>query len=325
MTTNIFDINKISNLIHTAIAEIPYPSYPANLYSPIKYTMASGGKRLRPTLMLATMAALGADPEDGINQALGIEMFHNFTLLHDDVMDGADLRRGQPTVHRRWDVNTAILSGDAMLTMAGQFMTKAADCGNLKKILDIYQKTAMEVYEGQQYDMDFESRDDVTVNEYIEMIRLKTSVLIGCACEIGAIMAGANDDICSKFYDYGIYLGLGFQLQDDRLDTFGDPLMFGKQIGGDIVNNKKTWLLISAINQDSSGDIKRIISSDIDDDDKIKQVTEIYNRLGLNDKCASLIDHYAALAIEAIGDIEMDDAGRNYFISLANGLKSRTF
>ncbi len=312
-------------IIENAISAIKYPQQPTALYEPIKYTMSTGGKRLRPTLLLAVMQALGKDPMIGINQALGIEMYHNFTLLHDDVMDGAELRRGHLTVHRRWNTNTAILSGDAMLSLAGQLMAKC-DSRHLIPVINVFNQTAIEVYEGQQYDMDFEHRLDVTVDQYINMIRLKTSVLIGCALKIGAILADASDDVCDAFYDYGINLGLGFQLQDDRLDTYGDPVIFGKQIGGDIINGKKTWLLISALNNDDSGELKNILSgSSLDDQEKIERVRSIYDRLGLNEKCAELINVYAQKAIDALKCINMNDDATQYFISLANKLNTRLY
>lgn len=318
------DNNLIASLIQRSIEEIDYPASPSRLYLPISYTMASGGKRLRPTLLLAVLSALGADPQSGINQALGIEMFHNFTLLHDDVMDGAELRRGQPTVHKRWNLNTAILSGDAMLTLAGTFVAR---CDNemLKPILSLYHRTAMEVYEGQQYDMDYESRTDVTTEQYLEMIRLKTSVLIACACRMGAMLAGASEAVCDAFYDFGINLGLGFQLQDDRLDTYGDPVVFGKAIGGDIVNEKKTWLLISALEQDNTGEMASLLGTALPDAEKVERVRAVYDRLDLSRRSAELIESYAKRAIDAIKEVPLSEDDRKYFISLAQSLTDRAF
>ncbi len=315
---------QISALIENAISSVPYPDEPSQLYQPIKYTMASGGKRLRPTLLLATLSALGHKPDEGINQALGIEMFHNFTLLHDDVMDGAELRRGHPTVHTRWNVNTAILSGDAMLTYAGSFMSRCDD-RHLSDVLELFNRTAMEVYEGQQYDMDFEARTDISVDQYIEMIRLKTSVLLACACKLGAILADAPTEIGDAFYQYGIKLGLGFQLQDDRLDTYGDPVIFGKQIGGDIINEKKTWLLISALNLDNSGELRSLLGTQLAPAEKVERVRAVYERLGLSEKSAELIDRYAREAVEAISGTPISENDRQYFISLAKSLTKRTF
>ena len=228
-------LKEISALIDQGIASLPVSAKPEGLYGPIRYTMESGGKRLRPTLLLACAAACGGDISKSLPQALGLEMFHNFTLLHDDVMDNAEVRRGRPTVHRRWNRNTAILSGDAMLTLASQLMS---DCDGaiLPEVMRLFNKTALEVYEGQQLDMDYESRLDVTIPEYIEMIRLKTSVLLACACRMGVLTAGGSQKLMEDLYEYGEALGIAFQLQDDYLDTFGDPMVFGKETGGDILN-----------------------------------------------------------------------------------------
>ena len=302
---------------------INYPTTPEGLYQPIEYTMSSGGKRLRPTLLLAAAEAFGAEPDVVKDQCLGIEMFHNFTLLHDDVMDGADLRRGHPTVHRRWSENTAILSGDAMLTMSSDLMMRCPD-DKLRPVLDIFNRTAMEVYEGQQYDMDFEDRDNVTVDEYLEMIRLKTSVLLGCALKIGAIMAGAPNESVEALYNYGIDLGLGFQLQDDYLDTFGDPLIFGKQIGGDILNDKKTWLMITASSEDESGFIHSGRLDRLEGEEKVHQVTEVYKTLKLDSRIRELIEEYSERAVSHIEKIEMRHEAREYFISLARKLVDRS-
>ena len=285
--------------------------------------MASGGKRLRPTLLLASAEAFGAEAETVKDQCLGIEMYHNFTLLHDDVMDGADLRRGQPTVHRRWSENTAILSGDAMLTMSVDLMMRCPD-DRLRRVLDVFNRTAMEVYEGQQYDMDFENRENVTVEQYLEMIRLKTSVLLGCAMKIGAIMAGASADATEAMYNYGIDLGLGFQLQDDYLDTFGDPLIFGKQIGGDIVNDKKTWLMITAVAEDKSGLMTSSRLSRLEGDEKISQITDVYKSLNLDSRIRELIKEYSERAISHIENVEMNHEAREYFVSLARKLVDRS-
>ncbi|MGN1266278.1 MAG: polyprenyl synthetase family protein, partial [Muribaculaceae bacterium] len=206
--------NEYLERVNAAIESLPYPAAPAHLYEPISYTMALGGKRIRPVLVLMACDAVGGDIEKAILPAVGLEMYHNFTLLHDDVMDKADIRRGKPTVHVKWDDNTAILSGDAMLTMATQLIAKT-DVAVMPQVMELFNRTAMEIYEGQQYDMDFENRDDVTVDEYISMIRLKTSVLLGCACKMGALIGGADEAKAQKFYEIGENLGLAFQLQDD--------------------------------------------------------------------------------------------------------------
>lgn len=306
---------KISDLVSDAVASIPYPAEPARLYQPIAYTLESGGKRLRPMLAVATCSALGGEVSKVIDAATGIEVYHNFTLLHDDVMDRADLRRGQLTVHKRWDDNTAILSGDAMLTLATMMIAKAP-AEVMPEVLDLFNKTAMEIYEGQQMDMDFENRNDVTVKEYMEMIRLKTSVLLGCACRTGAIIAGASQQTAQAFYDYGVNLGLAFQLRDDWLDTYGDPLVFGKQIGGDIINGKKTWLLINALTE-LRQELCDILAEDLDDEERVSQVRAVYDRLKLDERCHSLIADYARRAVSALDAVKLDDDARQYFTSLA--------
>lgn len=314
-----FDKEYYSEIIEKAIAEIDYGTGPRGLFLPVEYTLEGGGKRLRPMLLLATCEALGREPEKAINQAVGIEMFHNFTLLHDDVMDKAEVRRGRPTVHRRWNESVAILSGDAMLTMATQLVVKCtdiytADC--MAEILDLFNTTAMEVYAGQQLDMEFESRRDVTVEEYIEMIRLKTSVLLACACKMGALMAGASAAEADAMYRYGELLGLAFQLQDDNLDTYGDPALFGKEIGGDIINEKKTWLWINAVNREPRR-LQRVLDQKLTDYLKIREVRKIYDDLGLKEESQALIERYANEAVEALTGVEMTPEARDFFTSLA--------
>lgn len=310
-----------SDLIENAISEIKYPSKPDGLYAPIRYTLEGGGKRLRPVLLLATAEAFGRDAAAVLPQAVGLEMFHNFTLLHDDVMDNASVRRGRPTVHRRWNQSTAILSGDAMLTMATQFMS---DChhDNLPTVLGLFNKTAMEIYEGQQYDMDFEDRDDVTVDEYLEMIRLKTSVLLACACRMGAMLAGASEESAAAMYRYGELLGLAFQLQDDYLDTYGDAALFGKEIGGDIINEKKTWLWITAMSE-RPDEIKDVLSRKLTDYLKIQEIKAIYDVIGLADRSHELICRFADEAVAALDAAGLPETGRKFFIDLAAGLSRR--
>lgn len=318
---SMIDKDKLAGTVAEIVSSYKLPEQPSGLYRPIEYALDCGGKRLRPTLLLAVCNAFGGDAESARSAALGIEMFHNFTLLHDDVMDRADMRRGRPTVHVKWNDVTAILSGDAMLTLAGELMTKVPDAV-LRPVLDMFNRTAMEVYEGQQYDMDFEQRLDVTVDEYMAMIRLKTSVLLATACYIGAVIAGASEADCRAFYDYGVNLGLAFQLRDDWLDTYGDPDVFGKAIGGDIVNRKKTWLLISALHE-SRGDLEGILAEDLENDELIRQVKRVYDGLRLSDRCDKLISSYASAAIEAISSVNIDDNDRAYFIGLAKSLSAR--
>lgn len=308
--------DTLLEIINDGISELCLPAEPSGLYDPIRYSLEGGGKRLRPVLTLAAAIALGGSSEQAVNQAIGLEMFHNFTLLHDDVMDKADVRRGRPTIHRRWNESTAILSGDAMLTIATQLIAKAPD-HHLRDALELFNRTAIEVYEGQQYDMDFEKRNNVTEAEYIEMIRLKTSVLIGCACKMGALMAGGDEQACKAMYAYGEWMGLAFQLQDDLLDTYGDPVIFGKQIGGDIINEKKTWLLITALNE-AHDEVIDIFDEKLDADDKIARVRAIYDNLNLADRCASLAQEYVNKAIEILKQVDMSVDAREFFIDLAS-------
>ena len=308
--------------INRLIAGIPYPEEPHGLYEPIAYTLDCGGKRLRPMLLLASCDAVGGKMERAVNQALGIEMFHNFTLLHDDVMDRADKRRGKPTVHCKWNEATAILSGDAMLTMASQLMGSGCN-DKLSEVLDLFHGTAMEIYEGQQFDMDFESRDDVTVDEYMEMIRLKTSVLLACACAIGALRAGALRAGCEAMYRYGERLGLAFQLQDDYLDTYGDPTLFGKEIGGDIINEKKTWLWITAM-AERPEDMKKVLAKKLTDYLKVREITAIYDELDLPARTHTLIERYAAEAVEALGEAGLQPAALNFFTGIAQKSVNRS-
>lgn len=315
-------LKEISAIIDQGIANLPIPAKPEGLYGPIRYTMESGGKRLRPTLLLTCAAACGGDIKKSLPQALGLEMFHNFTLLHDDVMDNAEVRRGRPTVHRRWNRNTAILSGDAMLTLASQLM---GDCDKaiLPEVMSIFNKTALEVYEGQQLDMDYESRLDVTIPEYIDMIRLKTSVLLACACRMGVLTAGGSEKLMDDLYEYGESLGIAFQLQDDYLDTFGDPLVFGKETGGDILNEKKTWLWISACNEDESGVMQEAIAGKYNEDDKVKNVREVYRRLELDKRIVDLIGVYSNMALDALSRTGLGHEEKEILTGLTRSLATR--
>ncbi len=317
-------ISEYLNIIENKLKSIDYPDSPAGLYDPIAYTLDGGGKRLRPTLTLAACEAFGAEAERALNQAIAVEMFHNFTLLHDDVMDGADMRRGRPTVHIRWDDRTAILSGDAMLTMSNRLVRSGCTPEQAAAVSDLLDATAMEVYEGQQFDMDFESQNDVSVDDYLNMIRLKTSVLLGCAARMGAIMAGADSKSQQAIYDYGVMLGMAFQLQDDYLDTYGDPIIFGKEIGGDILNDKKTWLLITALAEDKSGVLASEISSPSRPAEKIERVREVYDNLDLDSRCHELIDSYIDRAVAELSNAAMTPAARQFFIDIAEHSRTRT-
>lgn len=309
-----FNIGQLTSYVNENIGSIAYPDTPDSLFEPVRYMLQGGGKRIRPVLTLASCAALGGAYSDAINQALGIEMFHNFTLLHDDVMDNSDTRHGRPTVHRRWDESTAILSGDAMLTMASQLIMRCAGV-HTEEALGIFNSVAMDVYRGQQYDMDFEARTNVSIGEYLEMIRLKTGVLIGGACRIGALMADADKEACDAMYAYGEALGLAFQLQDDYLDTYGNPEVFGKPIGGDIINGKKTWLLLSAMEGDPDA-VSQAMS--YGGQQRIEAVKEVSSRLSLPQRCRELIDGYTTRAIGAVMGVAMDSSSRAVFIDLAH-------
>lgn len=318
------ELDNLSEIINDALRGIEYPQRPEGLYQPIAYILDCGGKRLRPVLTLATCQALCGNSDKALNQAMAMEMFHNFTLLHDDVMDKADLRRGRPTVHRKWDEATAILSGDALLTLATQRVTMNAG-EYLNDVMDLFNKTAMEVYEGQQYDMDFEQQDDVTIEQYVEMIRLKTSVLLGAACEMGAIMGGASAEVRKAMYTFGEKLGLAFQLQDDYLDTYGDALIFGKEIGGDIVNNKRTWLLVTALSKDSSGKLHRFIDHcPVSNAEKIATVMEIYNDNDIPRLCTEAIKGYVDEAVAAVKTAGLSPSDEKFFIDLALSTIGRT-
>ncbi len=312
-------------LVNQAIANIPYPAEPSQLYEPIAYHMALGGKRVRPVLTLMACDAMGGETAKAIDAAVGLEMFHNFTLLHDDVMDNADVRRGKTTVHRRWNDNTAILSGDTMLTIATQYIARCA----YWPIMDLFNKTAIEIYEGQQWDMDYEYRNDVTVEEYINMIRLKTSVLLGCALKTGALVANADEDQADLLYQAGVNMGLAFQLRDDVLDVWGDPKTFGKEIGGDIMNNKKTILLINTM-QLAQGDDANELRHWLNDpfssrEDKVAGITALYERLGVRQLAEDAITHYNDLALAAFSQVKMSDDDKQVFIALSNRLAGRVF
>ena len=283
---------------------------PEGLYEPIRYVLSLGGKRIRPVLMLLAYNMFKDDPETIMETAVGLETYHNFTLLHDDLMDNADVRRGMPTVHKKWNANTAILSGDTMLIIAFQRVARCKE-EKLRPVLDLFTKTVLEIDEGQQYDIDFETRNDVTEEEYIEMIRLKTSVLLACAVKMGAILAGADEEDASNLYNFGEKLGLAFQLQDDLLDVYGDPKVFGKAIGGDITSNKKTYMLINAMlraDEKQAAELKKWIAAEhFDKAEKIKAVTEIYNSIGIRELCEKKINDYFEQARLSLQKVNLPD------------------
>lgn len=270
--------------IEQALAAVPYPKKPEGLYEPIEYVLSMGGKRLRPTLLLMTYGLYKDDINHATPAAVGIETYHNHTLLHDDLMDHADMRRGKPTVHKKWNDNTAVLSGDTMLIMAFRHIMQC-QCQHQTEALDLFARTAQEICEGQQYDVNFETRTDVTEDEYIEMIRLKTSVLLACATKMGALLAGAPDADAEVLYHFAERVGLAFQLQDDYLDVYGDPAVFGKKIGGDILCGKKTYLLINAYQRADEATKAQLLTlignNSMEAEAKIKAVTDIYNALDI--------------------------------------------
>ena len=242
----LYPFSQLLDKVNAHIETLDYAHEPMNLYEPVKYILSLGGKRIRPAMMLMAYNMYRDDVEKILDPALALEIYHNFTLLHDDLMDHADVRRGKPTVHKRWDANTAILSGDVMITLADVYMSRVDDA-HFREVMATFHRTSIEIAEGQQYDMDFETRTDVTEAEYIEMIRLKTSVLLACALKIGAVLGGASKEDAEHLYRLGECIGLAFQLRDDYLDVYGDPKVFGKKIGGDILCNKKTYLYINAL------------------------------------------------------------------------------
>ncbi len=290
-----YNTDELLGMVNRVLDEERYNRQPVSLYEPIKYVLSMGGKRIRPVLMLLSYNLYKDNPADILVQAVGLETFHNFTLLHDDLMDRADLRRGHATVHKRWNDNTAILSGDSMLVLAYQKMLRC-DQRHLAPVMELFTETALQINEGQKYDMDFETRNDVTVEEYVEMIRLKTIVLLGCALKMGAILADAPAADADLLYRFGEQIGLAFQLQDDLLDVYGDEKVFGKAIGGDITVNKKTYLLINALNQatpEQHAELMRWVGAEnFDRQEKIAAVTRIYNEIGVRELCEEKIRHH---------------------------------
>ena len=303
-----YSFEQILQIIESHIELIKYNRRPQSLYLPVQYILSLGGKRIRPALMLMACNLYSNAVEEALQPAVGIEIFHNFTLLHDDLMDEAEKRRNQLVVHKKWNANTAILSGDAMLILAYQFIgdTKPS---LLKNILAIFTLTALQICEGQQYDMDFEQRQDVSDEDYIEMIRLKTAVLIACCLKSGAIIGGASDEDADKLYQVGIYTGLAFQLQDDLLDTFGDPQTFGKNIGGDILCNKKTFLHLQMMHKASrtQKEFIRTIQSNIKcrPEEKIATIKSMYETLGVREITTDRIQYYYSKAMQELSDLHL--------------------
>jgi geranylgeranyl diphosphate synthase type II len=317
-------IEDYSVIIEKEIESLDFPSHPSNLYDPLRYFMTLGGKRMRPILTLMGAELFGSQKETAIPAAMAVEVFHNFTLIHDDIMDEAPLRRGKQTVHTKWDRNIAILSGDVLFVKAYQLLARQ-DRVQLPDLLEIFNKTAVEVCEGQQMDMDFESRSDVQEAEYIEMIRLKTSVLLGCALELGAIVANADLKDRKNLYDFGQYLGIAFQIQDDILDLYADPEKFGKQVGGDVISNKKTLLNLkaSALADPAEKEILRQLSTEADLVFKVERTRELYTLIGAREACEAVMKEYYDKAMNALSSVHVADSSRMPLVALADLLMVR--
>ena len=300
---------------------------PQNLYEPVSYILQLGGKRIRPILALLSAEAFGAKAEQALDVALAVEVFHNFTLLHDDIMDEASIRRGKPTVHKKWNVNTGILSGDVMLINAYEYL-ESYEPTIFKDLVKVFSQTAKEVCEGQQYDMDFETQNNVSIISYMNMITYKTSVLLAASLVMGAIVAGADKDDRQDIYDFGIHLGVAFQLQDDYLDTFGDAATFGKRIGGDILENKKTWLYIKAIEVASETDKKELLNcysatNTLSDKDKIEKVTNLFRNMAINVLLQQQIANYSHKAIDILESLAIAEKPKMILKNLVLSLEKR--
>jgi geranylgeranyl diphosphate synthase type II len=321
-------LTELHGLVSKAVDTLTFPEYPADLYEPISYILALGGKRLRPALLLMACDLFGGDVESAIEPALAIEVFHNFTLMHDDIMDKAPLRRGKVTVHEKWNANVAILSGDAMMLEANKLMMMVDDA-ILRPVMNVFNETAIGVCEGQQIDMSFEQRRNVEIDEYINMIRLKTAVLLGGTLKIGSIIGGATANDAQLLYSFGVNLGIAFQLQDDILDVYGDPEKFGKQVGGDIISNKKTYLLIKAIELAKDGQASRLNIwlnlEEFDPMEKVAMITAIYNQLGVRAYAEEAMQTYAEMAFSTLDKINLPEDRRQYLRQFADNLLVREY
>jgi geranylgeranyl diphosphate synthase type II len=322
------ELQDLQILIDKAVTKLKYPVYPAELYEPIYYILSMGGKRMRPALLLMACDLFGGDVEKALSPALAIEVFHNFTLMHDDIMDNAPLRRGKVTVHEKWNKNAAILSGDVMLIEGYKLMMQVED-RLLRVILDIFNDTAVGVCEGQQLDMDFENRNDVKVDEYIYMIKLKTAVVLGGALKIGSILGGADMKDAELIAEFGENLGLAFQLQDDILDVYGSPEKFGKQVGGDIISNKKTYLLIRSLelaNTSQKAELNKWLgANEFDNQEKVEAVTAIYNSVQVKQYAETTMHTYADKAFEALEKINLPEENKQYLRDFADSLMVREY
>ena len=315
-------IPELHDIIEKELSLLNYPNHPANLYQPIKYVLNIGGKRMRPILMLLSHQLFSSNINKSVKSALAIEVFHNFTLLHDDIMDKAPLRRGVETVHEKWDVNTAILSGDTMLVQSYELLSDVEN-SNLREVLEVFNKAAREVCEGQQWDMDFENREDVTISDYLKMIEYKTSVLLAAALKIGAINGGASKEEAENMYQFGVNMGVAFQLKDDLLDAFGNPENFGKQVGGDILSKKKTYLYLKAL--ENSNDLqKQFLLSYFSSENKennVDKVKNIFSELEIPKRTLSLMSEYYNKAMIHLDAIKSNNKAP--LILFSNQLKER--
>lgn len=320
--------DQILKLVNDYLVQLPYDRRPASLYEPIRYVLSMGGKRIRPVLMLLSYNLFKEDPETILMPACALETYHNYTLLHDDLMDNADLRRGHATVHKKWNANTAILSGDSMLVLAYQRMQQCSS-DKMAEVLALFTETALEIGEGQEYDMAFEHRDDVSEEEYIEMIRLKTSVLLACALKIGAILAGASKEDADNLYRFGEQIGLAFQLQDDFLDVYGDTRVFGKAIGGDITSNKKTFMLINALNHANDEQRRQLESwigaTEFDRDEKVAAVTRLYNEIGIDRMAQDKIAYYFEQSRKYLQAVSVDESRKAELAAYAQRMMNRQY
>ncbi len=321
------NIERLMDLLSREIDGIMLDGQPIELYDPVSYCLSLGGKRMRPLMTLLGCELFGGHARDAMSAALGLELFHNFTLMHDDIMDDAPIRRGKPTVHAKWSANTAILSGDVMFALAYQYMMGVSDA-NLRPVMELFNKTVLEVCEGQQYDMNFETIHDVTESQYLEMIRLKTAVLPAACLKTGAIISGATSEDADHLYRFGEGIGIGFQLKDDWLDVFGDESKFGKKSGGDIVSNKKTWLYIKALEQ--ANELQRQLllyayaNKATNPAEKVRKVKEVFLELGIDQLALSEMDKYYNMAFEAFDMVEVDAKAKHDLIALAKSLFERT-
>ena len=319
-------IEKYSSTLQNYLDEVITLKEPIQLYQPIKYIVSLGGKRLRPVLTLLSCDMFNSDYKNALPAALALELFHNFSLIHDDIMDEAPLRRGKETVHQKWNLNTGILSGDAMLILAYQLFEEYEPT-MFRDLAKLFSKTALQVCEGQQYDVDFETKTDVTISDYIKMIDYKTAVLLGASMKMGAIVANASEDCKANSYDFGRNLGIAFQLQDDYLDCFGNPETFGKQIGGDIIANKKTFLYIKASQNSSDSEkiyLEKLFSEKPEDPTKkIKEVLDIYNKSGATEETLNEILNYTQKANKVLNKLNISDKNREILLSFGEKLMKR--